>query len=435
MGKLKKWIVIGAAIIFIAAFLFMLIVNAISATLTAVLQHGRNSEYTETMVCSITGTKTGNDLDLILNYDSFTVTGITGTVSTSGKTFAASTKNKNTNQKTKLALPSSGADLNVQTFMSYTAVTAQNSSQYKLLNSDSAKDAGIYRKVNGYYAVALGSFYGTKIGTKYLITFQQPDGSTKTIKAILGDQKSDEHTDANKQYHVTDKSVVEFITAKGTADNVSATQTKINGDFGTLTGIYRLGGTDVILKGTISGSEISITGTVDGVKMIANGTIANNKINAEGFIGDSENFMTDEGIYSGGEFTWPVPGNTYVSSDYGPRICPFHGKEVHSGIDIPASSGTPIVAATNGKVVLSSYNGSYGKCIILSHGSGLFTLYGHCSKLQVNEGEAVTKGQVIAKVGSTGNSTGPHLHFEVRKGGNLYRNHTSPWGYVKKIIN
>lgn len=433
MSKITKIIIAGIALCTAAVLFFMLLINSIALSINSIIEQSRSTDFMDTVACTITGTRDGNELDLTLTYDSFTVSGITGTVSASGKTFSASTKNlAGTNQKTAMEIPSTGADLDMQTFMEYTAVTSKDSSQYKLLNSEKAKDKGIYRKIDGYYAVALGSYYGSRIGTKYIITFKQADGSTKSIKAILGDQKSDEHTDSKHQHHTQDKSVVEFITAKDTAKNLSATQKKINEDFGILSGIYRLGGTDVKLTGTIDGQYITVKGTVDGVKLVASGTLRGNNIIAEGFIGDGENFLIDGGSYTGGQFTWPVPGKTGVSSDYGPRICPFHGREVHSGIDIPAPTGTTIVAAAPGKVVLSSYNGSYGNCVIISHGSGLFTLYGHNSKNIAKSGQVVQKGQAIAKVGSTGNSTGPHLHFEVRKGGNAYRNHTSPWAYLKK---
>lgn len=134
--------------------------------------------------------------------------------------------------------------------------------------------------------------------------------------------------------------------------------------------------------------------------------------------------------YSGGTFTWPVPGYTSISSNYGWRICPFHGREFHSGIDIPAAYGTTVVAAAAGTVVYSGYLGSYGNAVIISHGGGLYTLYGHNSSLAVGYGANVSKGQKIAGVGSTGSSTGNHLHFEVRKGGNSHGNNVSPWNYL-----
>lgn len=147
---------------------------------------------------------------------------------------------------------------------------------------------------------------------------------------------------------------------------------------------------------------------------------------------DSSSDSTTAGTYSGGGFAWPVPGHTTVTSGYGWRNCPYHGREHHSGIDIGAPSGSKIVAAADGKVVSSRYEGGYGNCIIIDHGNKLYTLYGHCSSLIAKSGDAVKKGQKIAKVGSTGNSTGPHLHFEVRKGSNSSKNHVSPWNYLKK---
>lgn len=133
--------------------------------------------------------------------------------------------------------------------------------------------------------------------------------------------------------------------------------------------------------------------------------------------------------YNDGVFNWPVPGHSKINSPYGWRNCPFHGKEFHSGVDIDANYGDRIVAAASGTVILAQYNGSYGNCVIISHGGGLYTLYAHNSSLLVRNGSTVSKGQQIARAGSTGNSTGVHLHFEVRKGGNSYGNHTNPMNY------
>lgn len=132
--------------------------------------------------------------------------------------------------------------------------------------------------------------------------------------------------------------------------------------------------------------------------------------------------------YSGGKFAWPVPGSQRVTSYYGYRIHPvYKTRKFHTGIDIGAGYGLPIVAAADGKVTLATTNGGYGKCVIINHGSGITTLYGHCSTLLVSVGETVTKGQTIANIGSTGVSTGPHLHFEVRVNGST----TDPLQYVR----
>jgi murein DD-endopeptidase MepM/ murein hydrolase activator NlpD len=121
-----------------------------------------------------------------------------------------------------------------------------------------------------------------------------------------------------------------------------------------------------------------------------------------------------------GTFQWPVPSSHTITSNYGYRIHPISGtKKLHAGIDIGAPGGSNIVAADAGTVVLSSfgYNGGYGNYVIISHGNGITTRYAHCSNLFVSAGESVSKGQVIAAVGSTGASTGNHCHFEVRING------------------
>jgi murein DD-endopeptidase MepM/ murein hydrolase activator NlpD len=108
-----------------------------------------------------------------------------------------------------------------------------------------------------------------------------------------------------------------------------------------------------------------------------------------------------------------VPYAGLITSRYG-----YRGREFHTGVDLAGPIGSPIVAADGGTVSFAGYHGSYGKCIIIDHGNGIQTLYGHCSKLLVTKGEKVSKGELIAKVGSTGRSTGPHCHFEVRVNGN-----------------
>jgi murein DD-endopeptidase MepM/ murein hydrolase activator NlpD len=117
-----------------------------------------------------------------------------------------------------------------------------------------------------------------------------------------------------------------------------------------------------------------------------------------------------------GKYIWPVSGD--ITSYFGNRMHPILKKrKYHSGIDIAAVAGTPIAASDYGVVIFSGRNGGYGLMITLDHGAGISTVYAHCSSLLVKNGETVSKGQTIAKVGSTGLSTGPHLHFEVRKDG------------------
>ena len=106
------------------------------------------------------------------------------------------------------------------------------------------------------------------------------------------------------------------------------------------------------------------------------------------------------------------PVNGTITSRFGPR-----SRGVHTGLDIANSSGTPIKAAASGVCVFSAYKGSYGNMIVIDHGGGVQTYYAHCSRLYVSVGSNVNQGDVIAAIGSTGNSTGPHLHFEVRVNG------------------
>ena len=132
--------------------------------------------------------------------------------------------------------------------------------------------------------------------------------------------------------------------------------------------------------------------------------------------------------YSGGAFTWPVPGWYRISSEYGPRTSPISGGgEVHTGIDIPASYGESVIAAADGTVITAGWVRGFGNTVMISHGSGLVTLYGHNSSVTVTVGQTVKKGETVAKIGSTGYSTGNHLHFEVR----VNNSHTNPWNYLK----
>lgn len=118
-------------------------------------------------------------------------------------------------------------------------------------------------------------------------------------------------------------------------------------------------------------------------------------------------------VYRSGKFLWPTT-STVITSYFGYRVHPIWGTtRFHSGIDIGAPHGAPIYAAADGVVIFAGWYYGYGYTVIIDHGSGISTLYAHCSSLSVYRGQAVYRGQVIARVGSTGNSTGPHLHFEV----------------------
>ena len=116
--------------------------------------------------------------------------------------------------------------------------------------------------------------------------------------------------------------------------------------------------------------------------------------------------------------TWPAPGIYRITSPFGYRIHPIlNTKKLHTGIDIGVPQGTKIVAAQSGTIIYSDWYGGYGMVIMIDHGGGIVTLYGHNSKLIAKVGQKVDKGDAVSLSGTTGLSTGPHLHFEVRVNG------------------
>ncbi len=133
--------------------------------------------------------------------------------------------------------------------------------------------------------------------------------------------------------------------------------------------------------------------------------------------------------YVGGEMAWPVPGYTLITSPYGMRTHPITGVyKLHTGTDISAPMGTDFIAANDGVVAKAEYNYAYGNMVMINHGGGVSTLYAHGSQILVEVGQSVTRGEPVLKVGSTGYSTGPHAHFEVRINGQ----YTDPMPYITK---
>lgn len=133
--------------------------------------------------------------------------------------------------------------------------------------------------------------------------------------------------------------------------------------------------------------------------------------------------------YDGGSFKFPVASYTRVSDDYGMRIHPTLGvQQFHNGVDLASPKGTAIYAAYDGKVVAATYSATMGNYVMIDHGDELYTIYMHASALYVDKGDIVVRGETIAAVGSTGRSTGNHLHFSVRKNGS----YVSPWDYISK---
>lgn len=132
--------------------------------------------------------------------------------------------------------------------------------------------------------------------------------------------------------------------------------------------------------------------------------------------------------YIGGEMIWPIPGHKIITSQYGMRTHPITGLySLHTGTDVSAPIGANFVATASGVVVKAEYNKYYGNMVIIDHGGGVQTLYAHGSSIEVQLGNLVSQGDVVLKVGSTGYSTGPHAHFEIRIDGKT----VNPLDYVK----
>ena len=153
------------------------------------------------------------------------------------------------------------------------------------------------------------------------------------------------------------------------------------------------------------------------------------KVNSEILSITSELDIDSE--YTGGELAWPVPGYTRITSNYGMRTHPITGVyKLHTGVDIGAPIGADFIAANDGIVVKAEYNEAYGNMVVISHGGGIYTLYAHGSEIIAELGQIVKRGDIVLKVGSTGYSTGPHAHFEVRKNGIV----VNPLPYITKGI-
>ncbi len=131
--------------------------------------------------------------------------------------------------------------------------------------------------------------------------------------------------------------------------------------------------------------------------------------------------------YDGGTFKFPLASYTRISDEYGMRTHPtLHVPQFHNGVDLASPKGTAIYAAYDGIVVAADYSSTMGNYVMIDHGGGLYTIYMHASKLYVKKDDVVARGNTIAAVGSTGRTTGPHLHFSVRLNGE----YVSPWNYI-----
>ena len=152
----------------------------------------------------------------------------------------------------------------------------------------------------------------------------------------------------------------------------------------------------------------------------------------EAVIAEQKKILAQQGsvvIYDGGQFKFPLASYTRISDDYGWRMHPIlNTQQFHNGVDFAAPKGTAIYAAYDGEVVAATYSATMGNYVMINHGSGLYTIYMHASALYCSKGDVVVRGETIAAVGTTGRSTGNHLHFSVRKDGS----YVSPWDYLKE---
>lgn len=190
--------------------------------------------------------------------------------------------------------------------------------------------------------------------------------------------------------------------------------------------------TTVVLNNMKTMQESYITKLSDGEKKLQKEITAYKKEQAEieAKIMEITNTILPNIQYTGGEMLWPVAASgTVITSQFGTREHPIQGVvKQHTGLDIGgAPTGTPVVAAADGVVSYAGWLGGYGNCVMVNHGNGIVTLYGHGSKVVASLNQEVKKGDTILEIGSTGNSTGPHLHFEVRINGQ----YVNPLNYVK----
>jgi len=140
-----------------------------------------------------------------------------------------------------------------------------------------------------------------------------------------------------------------------------------------------------------------------------------------------KNLTLSDGEYIGGQMAWPTPGYTRITSEFGMREHPITGVyKLHTGLDIGAPMGANFIAANDGTVISAKYSSGYGNMVIIDHGGGITTLYAHGSSIEVTVGQKVKRGDIVLKVGSTGYSTGPHAHFEVRVNGS----YVNPLPYI-----
>ena len=310
------------------------------------------------------------------------------------------------------AMASSGRDIKDLRYAEMVEVKAMAVSPDKVLDKEAlrclliageAKDAREYEVASGDSLIAIANKSGMTLGQIRYANPQLIGRDLIQVGAKLSLTPPQGLLTVQFTEHVTEEIKSPFETVVETSDKMFTTQSeeKVKG----VNGVRRVVADKVYVAGVNVGEtileETVITEAV--ARVVVKGT---KKV---------------ENTSGSSTYVWPAQGR--VSSEYGSRW-----GRTHHGIDIAASTGTPIYAVRDGKVTFSGTNGNYGKMIKIDHGGGIETRYAHCSVLKVSSGTSVKKGQLIALVGSTGNSTGPHLHFEVRVGGDS----KNPRSYLPK---
>ncbi len=259
-------------------------------------------------------------------------------------------------------------------------------------------------------------------------------GNTTYLDVLL---KSKDLTDFISRYYVIEE-ITEYDNTlinqvKNQKESLEQTTQKLNNEQAELKIIKaRKEQTTVVLNNMKTMQESYIKKLSDGEKALQEQITAYKKEQAEieAKIMEITNTIIPNIQYTGGEMLWPVAASgTVITSQFGIREHPIQGVvKQHTGLDIGgADTGTPVVAAADGVVSYAGWLGGYGNCVMINHGNGVVTLYGHGSKVVASVGQEVKQGDTILEVGSTGNSTGPHLHFEVRINGQ----YVNPLNYVK----
>lgn len=281
----------------------------------------------------------------------------------------------------------------VHTYMGWQCITSTTSNQYKLREQAGMNfDEEGFGRINGRYVIACTTTFGA-VGD--YVDFYQEDGSV--IQCIIGDIKNQNDAGCNEWGHLNGTCIIEFVVNKDTwysaGNGGQAASMHVNpGQQG-----FHMEWNQNLIKAVNGGSYFD-----------------NPNFGGESISGNG----TEIGGSSSGTMKWPTDGTT-ITSWFGPRNDPMGsgGTENHGAIDIAVPTGTNVYAAESGTVTMAGNYGTAGNMVAIDHGNGYVTKYMHNSELKVSAGDKVEKGQVIALSGSTGRSTGPHLHFQVEYNG------------------